>query len=538
MKCVKCGKELPEGINFCTECGAPLNNIRCPKCNFKLKGSESFCPNCGYNLNGIEKSAMESISDGVGEIVSGFSKSLKDFRNRNNPNYIPSNRSSNRQVHHQADDNNNSESVSIKVEYAIDNSNYNENILKYNGFDMLQIENFKIFMNLKNLKFRENIIDDALIDTFLKENPAENIERNSDVKKYVSIPIDFNNQLIGYNGLDGNSDKNKLVVFLENKNLSINSDLIPQEIIDEFFNSNPSLTRKREKNKDKYFFLYGYNENILKNQHIEENTSFINFMWSKGMNFYYKPVTQSLIDEFILNNPKIKEKIKERKMEAERLKIEEEERKRKEEEKRKLEEAKRRKEEERIARERLEAEAKKREEAERIKHERLEAEKARKAEEERLNLERMKLEAKKRDQIKTVEYDSITKFKLCSNCGTKVIKELNICPNCYSSFRDFKNIPNEEVKIDERHSIKIKVSSIEKWEGQIGFLGNIDFIEGAENQLIDLGSINPPNLSVLIQSKSLTVTDLKVQIFRDDNLIKEDECRELGGIVQLSIKFY
>ena len=51
MKCLKCGEELDEESNFCTNCGYKIAITKCPKCNEHLEGDELFCSNCGYKLN-------------------------------------------------------------------------------------------------------------------------------------------------------------------------------------------------------------------------------------------------------------------------------------------------------------------------------------------------------------------------------------------------------------------------------------------------------------------------------------------------------
>jgi len=49
MKCTKCQFENPEGIKFCGECGAKLENI-CPQCSFSNPPEFNFCGECGHDL--------------------------------------------------------------------------------------------------------------------------------------------------------------------------------------------------------------------------------------------------------------------------------------------------------------------------------------------------------------------------------------------------------------------------------------------------------------------------------------------------------
>ncbi len=48
MKCKYCGAELPNGTNFCTNCGKDLRNLRkCVKCGEIIDDDATFCPFCG-----------------------------------------------------------------------------------------------------------------------------------------------------------------------------------------------------------------------------------------------------------------------------------------------------------------------------------------------------------------------------------------------------------------------------------------------------------------------------------------------------------
>jgi len=48
-KCSKCGKEIAEGLKFCSECGAKLI-MTCKTCNMDFPAKTKFCTNCGAKL--------------------------------------------------------------------------------------------------------------------------------------------------------------------------------------------------------------------------------------------------------------------------------------------------------------------------------------------------------------------------------------------------------------------------------------------------------------------------------------------------------
>lgn len=63
MKCLKCGEELGETANFCTNCGYKIAINKCPKCKEPLEGNELFCTNCGYKLDNGNSSNIENNSN-------------------------------------------------------------------------------------------------------------------------------------------------------------------------------------------------------------------------------------------------------------------------------------------------------------------------------------------------------------------------------------------------------------------------------------------------------------------------------------------
>ena len=51
MRCASCGFNNPEEMNFCGECGVPLQH-RCPQCGFASPPGFKFCGACGTSLSG------------------------------------------------------------------------------------------------------------------------------------------------------------------------------------------------------------------------------------------------------------------------------------------------------------------------------------------------------------------------------------------------------------------------------------------------------------------------------------------------------
>src|SRR5262249_10838185 len=49
MRCVSCGFDNPEGMNFCGKCASPLSP-RCPQCGFETPAGFAFCGKCGTPL--------------------------------------------------------------------------------------------------------------------------------------------------------------------------------------------------------------------------------------------------------------------------------------------------------------------------------------------------------------------------------------------------------------------------------------------------------------------------------------------------------
>src|SRR5262245_33522305 len=51
MRCASCGFDNPEGVRFCHDCGAPVQN-RCSQCGNENPLPAKFCGQCGTVLKG------------------------------------------------------------------------------------------------------------------------------------------------------------------------------------------------------------------------------------------------------------------------------------------------------------------------------------------------------------------------------------------------------------------------------------------------------------------------------------------------------
>lgn len=55
MYCKHCGTQNPDGVNFCTSCGASMNDeaqtVRCPNCGAQNAAGVKFCTSCGAALD-------------------------------------------------------------------------------------------------------------------------------------------------------------------------------------------------------------------------------------------------------------------------------------------------------------------------------------------------------------------------------------------------------------------------------------------------------------------------------------------------------
>jgi class 3 adenylate cyclase len=61
MKCLNCHFENPEGLTFCSRCGANLEKA-CPRCSFPNPPQFKFCGQCGHDLNSPEARTPGELS--------------------------------------------------------------------------------------------------------------------------------------------------------------------------------------------------------------------------------------------------------------------------------------------------------------------------------------------------------------------------------------------------------------------------------------------------------------------------------------------
>lgn len=66
MKCINCGKEIPENSKFCMECGTSVvqKEITCKKCGQALPAGAKFCSNCGVSTEVFEASLLSKNDKG------------------------------------------------------------------------------------------------------------------------------------------------------------------------------------------------------------------------------------------------------------------------------------------------------------------------------------------------------------------------------------------------------------------------------------------------------------------------------------------
>lgn len=82
MICKKCKTQIPDGADFCPNCGnkAMLDSLFCPNCGFKLEAGTDFCSNCGKNIkeNNHIKQPMSNneIADAIVDKTSNFFKTV------------------------------------------------------------------------------------------------------------------------------------------------------------------------------------------------------------------------------------------------------------------------------------------------------------------------------------------------------------------------------------------------------------------------------------------------------------------------------
>ena len=341
MKCRNCGDELNEGEKFCPNCGVEAGPIKCPKCGAELNGEEKFCSKCGHDLEDTLYDLKNSVMEKSSGFKSSLSKSFSNFKKNekviNFSNSVKEKSEDFKKRDDVIDFSNVVKEKKTNLEDSIFNDNedstkiiwtneFNDQILNDNGIGGSDKSEFQHFFRRKGLNYGRDLITWDVIKEFLDKNPEliyriEKYSKQDPVsKRYVRIPSDYNTQLLKYNNLNSSADFQK---FLMTKKLDLNSDLIVQEVLDEFFKINPVLKSDSYKQrKSNYFYFYGYNVYLLRNNFFmdEEIRSFIIFVDKKGLNFELEPISKSLINEYALSDNEFNNILKVRKSKFEKEK--------------------------------------------------------------------------------------------------------------------------------------------------------------------------------------------------------------------------
>ena len=341
MKCRNCGNELNEREKFCPNCGVEAGPIKCPKCGAELNGEEKFCSKCGHDLEDTLYDLKNSVMEKSSGFKSSLSKSFSNFKKNekviNFSNSVKEKSEDFKKRDDVIDFSNVVKEKKTNLEDSIFNDNedstkiiwtneFNDQMLNDNGIGGSDKSEFQHFFRRKGLNYRQDLVTYDLIKEFLDKNPEliyrieEYGKQNPVNKKYVKIPLDYNIQLLKYNNLDYKSEFKE---FLMRKGLDRNNDLITMEMIDEFFKANPVLKSDSFKQRNNnLFYFYGYNEYLLKINFLndEEIKSFRSFAECEGGDFEMEPISQSLIDEYILADKELKDNIKVRKSQFDKQK--------------------------------------------------------------------------------------------------------------------------------------------------------------------------------------------------------------------------
>lgn len=58
INCIKCSTELPDGANFCSNCGFPVGTLRvcrsCPECGANVSAIDKYCSQCGKPVRAVK----------------------------------------------------------------------------------------------------------------------------------------------------------------------------------------------------------------------------------------------------------------------------------------------------------------------------------------------------------------------------------------------------------------------------------------------------------------------------------------------------
>lgn len=95
MFCIKCGKAVPEGAEFCGSCGASLaaqaetgTKHLCSACGAELLPGSSFCNKCGARIG--EQQAKQPVTSSASASTSGpTASSVKPVAKESSPSVLP-----------------------------------------------------------------------------------------------------------------------------------------------------------------------------------------------------------------------------------------------------------------------------------------------------------------------------------------------------------------------------------------------------------------------------------------------------------------
>jgi len=322
--CTNCGNKLDDDDAFCTKCGAKVDDYndnenkslfksiqddmdkkKAKKELKKLMGG-GLLSNSNFSIklaqNGLDFKDKQAIRNQLekeidaGQIRSGY------VENRGNEildEYIT-----------KADEQRNQRNEYIKELFESDAIKS-----KIEEFGISESEAISIKHSLQNKSINKN---EKVVKGEIKYDIITELEKERD-KNNLLKPTDDdsiyikNINLLDENGIGGHMYRVDFIEFLEKQNLSFDNDLITQDMINNYFDSNDSLKNKITFNKQKIFKnVHDYNVNFLKENGFggaTERGGFISFMGSKGLDFNRNKITQKLVEQYINENPKILEKI-------------------------------------------------------------------------------------------------------------------------------------------------------------------------------------------------------------------------------------
>ena len=88
IRCLKCGLELNDGIEFCPKCGAKVEGVKedkmpteqssskfCLYCGGQIDASAKFCPKCGANFETGESGNSTNVNNSQVNNISNYNNS-------------------------------------------------------------------------------------------------------------------------------------------------------------------------------------------------------------------------------------------------------------------------------------------------------------------------------------------------------------------------------------------------------------------------------------------------------------------------------